>query len=369
MLLAESAGAIPGADITVPPAGWLAFFALVTALLLADLLLLHREAKAIGLREAAISSAGWIALGVGFTAVVWIWLGGAAAGQYFTGYVIEKSLSVDNVFVWAVIFSYFSVPDRYQHRVLFWGIFGALSMRLGFIFAGVALLEKFEWVIYAFGLLLLVTAVRVVRHSGEDIHPERNPALRLLRRVIPITDEYHETRFTVIDAGRRYATPLLVVLVLIEASDVVFAVDSVPAVLAVTRSEFLVFSSNALAILGLRALYFLLAGAADRLVYLNVGLGVILAFVGVKMLAVDLFHVSTLVSLSFVAVVLTVTVVASLLRSRRHDTAQATAIEPASPTDTAGDLESAGSTNGTDPVADTPPVPPVEEPAERSSDR
>jgi tellurite resistance protein TerC len=276
------------------------------------LFVLHREAHEITVKEATITSAAWITIGLAFVFVVWATLGGQAASQYITGYVIEKSLSVDNVFVWAVIFSYFSVPKAYQHRVLFWGIFGALVLRAIFIFAGVALLERLEWLLFVFGGFLLFTAVRVYSHAPGDIHPERNPVLRLVRRFVPVSAGYDGQKlFTRID-GRRLATPLFVVLVLIEATDVVFAVDSVPAILAVSRDPFIVFSSNAFAILGLRALYFMLAGARDRLVYLNRGLGVILAYVGVKMIASHWYHIDAVISLGVIAVILTVTVVASL---------------------------------------------------------
>ena len=310
VLLAASR-ATPGADIDVDPWVWAAFLGLIVALLLVDLLVLHRGAERIPLRRATIESLGWIVVSLLFGGVVYATLGGEAGTQYLTGYVIEKSLSVDNVFVWAVIFSYFTVPDRFQHRVLFWGIFGALVLRAIFIFAGVALLERFDFVIYIFGAFLLFTAFRIAfQHS--EVHPEHNPVLRLTRRVIPVTNDYREHHFFVREAGRRLATPLLLVLIVVEATDVVFAVDSVPAILAVSRSEFIVFSSNAFAILGLRALYFVLAGARDRLVHLNIGLAVILAFVGMKMLLVDVFHVDTLLSLGIVGAVLVITVVTSL---------------------------------------------------------
>jgi tellurite resistance protein TerC len=310
VLLAASR-ATPGADIDVDPWVWAAFLGLIVALLLVDLLVLHRGAERIPLRRATIESLAWIVISLLFGGVVYATLGGEAGTQYLTGYVIEKSLSVDNVFVWAVIFSYFSVPDRFQHRVLFWGIFGALVLRAIFIFAGVALLERFDFVIYIFGAFLLFTAFRIAfQHS--EVHPEHNPVLRLTRRVIPVTNDYREHHFFVREAGRRLATPLLLVLIVVEATDVVFAVDSVPAILAVSRSEFIVFSSNAFAILGLRALYFVLAGARDRLVHLNIGLAVILAFVGMKMLLVDVFHVDTLLSLGIVGAVLAITVVTSL---------------------------------------------------------
>jgi tellurite resistance protein TerC len=274
------------------------------------------------MREAAITSAGWVSLGVAFTLVVWAVIGGDAAGQYLTGFVIEKSLSVDNVFVWAVIFTFFSVPGKYQHRVLFWGIFGALVLRAIFIFAGVALLERLSWLLFVFGGLLIFTAIRVVRHSDEEIHPERNPVLKLVRRFVPVTADFDGQRLFTRENGRRLATPLFVVLVLVEATDVVFAVDSVPAILAVSRDPFVVFSSNALAILGLRALYFLLEGAREKLIYLNWGLGVILTYVGVKMLVSEWYHIPTLLSLSVIGVVLAITIVVSLRATREQETAR-----------------------------------------------
>ena len=316
VLGAASGGALQRFD--VPGWLWPAFLAAVAALLLVDLLVLHREAHAITMREAAITSAGWIAVGLAFALVVWAVLGGSAATQYLTGYVIEKSLSVDNVFVWAVIFAFFSVPGKYQHRVLFWGIFGALVLRAVFIFAGVALLERLDWLLFVFGGLLIFTAWRVATHAPEEIHPERNPVLRLVRRFVPLTADYHGQKLFTRENGRRLATPLFVVLVLIEATDVVFAVDSVPAILAISRDPFVVFSSNAFAILGLRALYFLLAGAKDKLIYLNRGLGVILFYVGVKMIVSEWYHIPTLVSLGVIAVVLAVTVAASLRAADRR---------------------------------------------------
>lgn len=317
-LLASTSAAdrIPGADLHVPAADWAVFLALVAGLLLLDLLVLNREAHEISLREAAISSVGWISAGLLVGVAIWVQLGGDAAAQYYTGYVIEKSLSVDNVFVWAVIMGYFAVPRALQHRVLFWGIFGALVLRAIFIFAGIALLERFEFVLYLFGGFLVVTAYRIATHENEEIHPERNPALKLVRRLIPVTADYEGEHFFLRRDGVRYATPLFVVLVLVEATDVVFAVDSIPAILAVSRSQFIVFASNAMAILGLRALYFLLMGASERLVHLDKGLGVILAFVGIKMLVVRWYHVPTLASLAFIAAVLTVTVVLSLRATR-----------------------------------------------------
>jgi tellurite resistance protein TerC len=296
----------------VPAWLWVAFLCGVAALLLIDLFVLNRKAHEITMREASVTSAVWVALGLSFAVPVWLLLGGKAAGQYLTGYVIEESLSVDNVFVWAVIFNYFAVPGRYQHRVLFWGIFGALVLRAVFILAGVALLERLTWLLFVLGGLLIVTAWRVATHDAGEIHPERNPVLKLLRRFIPVTADYHGQKLFARERGRLFATPLFVTLVLIEATDVVFAIDSVPAILAISRDPFVVFSSNAMAILGLRTLYFVLAGAKDRLVYLNKGLGVILFYVGTKMIVSHWYHIPTLLSLSVIAVVLAVTVWASL---------------------------------------------------------
>jgi tellurite resistance protein TerC len=305
------------AAIDVPSWGWGALVAAIATLLVADLLVVHRRPHAIGFREAAVESTAWILLGIGFTGVVAVWFGGQAAGEYITGYVIEKSLSVDNVFVWAVLFSYFGVPREYQFRVLFWGIFGALALRAGFIFAGVAVLERFEWVLYVFGVFLLVTAVRIARHRESEVHPDRNPVLRIVQRIVPSTNEYDGQKLFSRRTGRILATPLFVVLVLVETTDVVFAVDSVPAILGISREPFIVFSSNAFAILGLRALYFLLAGLAGRFRYLNIGLGFILGLVGVKMLLAGVYHVPTWLSLGAIVVALVTSITASLRADRR----------------------------------------------------
>ena len=305
------------ARLDVPLWGWAALVGAIVVLLVADLLVVHRRPHAVSFREAAVESAVWIALGLSFAVVVAVWLGGDAAGEYITGYLIEKSLSVDNVFVWAVLFSYFAVPREYQFRVLFWGIFGALVMRALFIFAGVAVLERFEWVLYVFGVFLVVTAVRIARHRETEVHPERNPLLKVVRRLIPSTAEYDGQKMFTRRTGRRLATPLFLVLVLVESTDVVFAVDSVPAILAVSREPFVVFSSNAFAILGLRALYFLLAGMAGRFRYLNMGLGAILGFVGVKMLVAELYHPPMWLSLGVIAAALAISITASLRADKR----------------------------------------------------
>jgi tellurite resistance protein TerC len=295
---------------------WGAFLAVVVALLVADLLLVHKTAHVITTREAAIESAIWISIGVAFTGVVWWAWGGQAAGEYISGYLIEKSLSVDNVFVWAIIMSYFAVPREYQFRVLFWGVFGALVLRFAFIFAGVGLLNRFEWMLFVFGGFLIFTAIRLLRHSEEEIHPEHNPVLRAVRKIVPSTSEYHgQSMFARVD-GRKLATPLFAVLVVIETSDVIFAVDSIPAILAVSRHTFIVFSSNAFAILGLRALYFLLADLRDKFDYLQPGLAVILAFVGAKMILAEWIHIPTFLSLGVIAAVLAVAIVASIKLDR-----------------------------------------------------
>lgn len=317
-LLAASSD-IPGADIHVPAWAWVAVLAVLAAMIGVDLLAFRRTEGEITLRAAAIGTTVWVSIGLLFAGVLAATLGGSAAGQYLTGYVIEESLSVDNVFVWAVVFGYFAVPREYQRRVLFWGIFGALALRAGFIFAGVALLERFSWVEYLFGAFLVFTAVKLVTQDETEVDPEHNPIFRLFRRVIPVTDGYRGDRLFVREAGRRLATPLFLVLLMVEMTDVLFAVDSVPAVLAVSRSQFIVFTSNAFAIMGLRSIYFLLIGASDKLVHLNLGLGVILAFVGAKMLLAHQFTIPTPASLGFIAVVLATTVVWSLRTAKRHE--------------------------------------------------
>ncbi len=319
LLAAETSASANLQSFHVAPWAWALFVLGLGVLLLLDLFVLHKDAHVISVREAAVTSAMWVALGVSFTFVIWFWLGGTAASQYITGYIIEKSLSVDNVFVWAVIFGYFSVPKQYQHRVLFWGIFGALALRAIFVFTGVALLSRFEWLMFVFGAFLVYTGLKVAKGGDHEIHPENNPLLKLVRRIIPVSADYDGQKLFTRSGARRLATPLFIVLVLIEATDVVFAVDSVPAILAISRDQFIVFSSNALAILGLRSLYFLLASAEDKLVHLNKGLGLILGFVGIKMLASHWYHLPTLWSLLFIAVVLTVTVIWSLQSAKKQE--------------------------------------------------
>ena len=295
---------------------WIVLALAVAAMLAFDLVFFGRGAAEISFRTALVWSAVWTGVGVAFVGVVW-WLRGAgAAEEYLAGYVIEKSLSIDNLFVFAMIFGYFAVPAALQRRVIFWGIVGAIVLRGAFIFAGAALLDAFHWMVYVFGAFLVVTAIRMARHSEVEIHPDQNPALRLLRRMIPITNEYHGERFFIRRAGVRMATPLVAALVLVATFDVVFAVDSIPAIFAVTDDTFVVYAANAMSLLGLTALYFLLAGMIQRFVYLSLGLAVVLGFVGIKMLIVDLYKIPVLVSLGVIVGVLTVAVVWSLRTSR-----------------------------------------------------
>jgi tellurite resistance protein TerC len=298
---------------------WGVLLALIIAMLLVDLLVFHREAHEATTREAAIESAVWVSCGVAFTGVIWWWFGAQASGEYISGYLIEKSLSVDNVFVWALIMGYFVVPLKYQHRVLFWGIFGALVLRAIFIFAGVALIEKFDWILYLFGAFLLYTAAKLVFGKESSIDPGESKFLKMVNRVVPSTDEYDGQKLFTRQNGKRLATPLFAVLVLIEANDVVFAVDSVPAVLAISHEQFIVFASNAFAILGLRALYFLLADMHARFTYLQEGLAIILAFVGMKMLIAEWYHIPTALSLAVIAIVLTVSIGISLKVDRSEE--------------------------------------------------
>ena len=309
------------ANFDVPIWAWVALIGAIAGMLVFDLLAVHKTAHVITIKEAAIESTIWISIGLAFGIIMFLWQGGQAAGEYYAGFLIEKSLSVDNVFVWAVIFSFFAVPRQYQFRVLFWGIFGALVLRAAFIFAGVSLIEKFEWVLYIFGAFLLYTAVKIARHDeSKQVDYNNNIAMRVVRKLVPTTDEYDGQKLFTMENAKRVATPLFTVLVLIEATDVVFAVDSVPAILAVSRETFIVFASNAFAILGLRSLYFLLGGMQGKFRYLNIGLGIILAFVGVKMLLIgDPFeiHLPTYVSLGVIFLVLVVSIVASLQADKR----------------------------------------------------
>ena len=301
---------------------WVFLLGVVSVLLLIDLLVIHRKAHVVGMKEAITESVVWISLGLLFSLFIWWQFGSAATGEYFGGYLMEKSLSVDNVFIWAMLFTYFQIPRKFQHRVLFWGIFGALALRSAFIFGGIAVIEVFEPSVLILGIFLVYTAWKVVRAGDDD--PDFNPSdgrtLRIFRRFVPSTDEIRGQALFIKDSNLGFlATPLFAVLVLVELTDVVFAVDSVPAVLSVTSEQYIAVASNVFAILGLRALYFLLADVHARFKYLQNGIGVVLAFVGAKMI-VGFFwnwHVSTLWSLSVIIVILTFAMAASIVENRR----------------------------------------------------
>jgi len=316
--------------VNVPFWAWLAVLGLILVMLAIDLFA-HRDAHIIGVKEAAIWSAFWVTLGVGFGLVIFQVWGAEFASQYYAGYVIEKSLSVDNVFVWAIIFSFFAVPREYQHRVLFYGVLGALVFRGTFIAAGSVLIASFSWILYIFGAFLVLTGIKMARSRNEHIDPEKSVTLRLFRRFIPTTPEFEGQKFIVRrevavpsgDGGSVktkmvwMATPLLAVLVLVEVTDIVFAVDSIPAIFAVTQEPFIVFTANAFAILGLRALYFLLADLIHRFIYLKIGLSFVLVWVGIKLLLlVDVYKIPTTLSLAVVIVIITISIVASLLATR-----------------------------------------------------
>ncbi|HEX5588390.1 MAG TPA: TerC family protein [Acidimicrobiia bacterium] len=295
---------------------WVGLLALIGVLLGADLLL-HRDNHEPTTKRAVVESTVWIACGIGFAFVVLALWGGQAFGEYLSGYVIEKSLSVDNVFVWAVIFSSFAIPPRYQHRVLFWGIFGALALRGVFIVAGTALIEQFWWLLLVFGAVLIVSGIKVVRHRDDEGAHGHDRAVELLGRFLPVRSELAGQHFVVRELGKWVATPLLAALVVVEITDVIFAVDSVPAILAVSREPFIVFASNAFAILGLRALYFLLGGARERFHYLSHALGAILVFVGIKMAVSHWWHLPTVASLAVIVAILAAAIVFSVRRAPR----------------------------------------------------
>ena len=297
---------------------WVGFNAFVLVMLALDLGVFHRKAHVVSFKESLVWTIVWVALALLFNAGVWHFSGSQKALQFFTGYLIEKSLSVDNVFVFALLFSYFAVPAKYQHKVLFWGILGALLMRAGMIAAGAALIAKFTWIIYLFGGFLILTGIKMIVKREEEIHPERNPVVRWFKKLMPVTADYREDHFFVKEGGRRWATPLFVVLLLVEFSDLIFAVDSIPAIFAVTTDPFIVYTSNVFAILGLRSLYFALAGVMDKFHYLKIGLGVVLAFVGVKMLlAHTAWKIPAALSLGVVVLILAVSIVWSLMRPKK----------------------------------------------------
>ena len=294
---------------------WIGFNVFVLAMVALDLGVFHRKAHAVGLKEAGTWSVVWVALALAFNAWIWLVWGREAGLQFLTGYLIEKSLSVDNIFVFVLLFGFFAVPARLHHRVLFWGILGALVMRGAFIAAGSYVLEQFHWVLYLFGAMLVLTGLKMLRRQS-SFSPADNPVVRWLRRWLPMTDHYHGERFWVRERGRWLATPLFLVLVLVEASDLLFAIDSIPAIFAVTREPFLVFTANVFAILGLRSMYFLLADVVHRFIYLKVGLAVVLVFVGLKMLIMDVYQIPVAVSFLVILGVMAGSIVASLRRTR-----------------------------------------------------
>src|SRR5438067_1790395 len=291
---------------------WILFNVFVAAMLVLDLGVINRHAKRPSLRHALAWSGIWIALAAAFAAILYFAQGRTPALEFSTGYVIELSLSADNLFIFLLIFRYFKLPEQEQYRVLFWGIIGAIVMRAGFIFAGVGLIKKFHWIIYVFGLLLVYSGIRLVLQRGAQIDPEKNPLLRVFRRLFPVTDEYVDGKFFV-QREKRYATPLLLVLLVIETTDVIFAIDSIPAVLAITLNTFIVYSSNIFAILGLRSLFFALSSLMDIFEYLHYGISCVLIFVGTKMLISHYYLIRTDVSLAVIGGILLVTITASAL--------------------------------------------------------
>ena len=292
---------------------WVAFNIFVLAMLALDLGVFHRRQHAVGVREALLWSALWIALALVFNAGLYIFEGPEAALMFFTGYLLEKSLSVDNLFVFLLIFTYFGVPRLYQHKVLFWGILGALVMRATMIAVGVTLIHHFHWILYVFGGFLVITGVRMAMQGDEEIQPDKNPLVRLFTRFFPVTTSYHESRFFVRLDGRLFATPLFIVVLVVEATDVVFALDSIPAIFAVTTDPFIVYTSNIFAILGLRALYFALAGVMGFFRYLKYGLSFVLVFIGIKMVIADFYKIPVHWALIVVAALLLLSVLASLI--------------------------------------------------------
>jgi len=306
--------------VTEPLWAWFAFIAFVLVMLAIDLGVFQRKAHVVKPQEAALWTAVWVTLSLLLGVLFYYWLGSEKAVQYITGYVLEWSLSVDNIFVFVLVFTYFKVPFTYQQRVLLWGILGALVMRGLMIVIGAALIDQFSWILYLFGAFLLFTGVRMLlAKDGDDQDLNNNPAIKLVRRLIPISTEYDGQKFFTVQDGVRMATPLLLALVVIEFTDLLFAVDSIPAIFAITTDPFIVFTASIMAVLGLRSMYFLLAHVVHRFVYLKTGLAFILVYIGVKMLLLDVFHIPSLVSLAVIVAILVVSVVASLLWGKQPD--------------------------------------------------
>lgn len=307
---------------------WIGFNVFVLFMLALDLGVFHRHSHVVSTKEAAIWSVVWIGLAMLFNAGIYFfwdvfspqssYTNSEASLAFFTGYLIEKSLSVDNIFVFVLIFTYFAVPAAYQHRVLFWGILGALLMRGMLIAVGATLLKEFHWIIYLFGAFLIFTGIKMALHRNEEVHPENNPLIKLLRRIMPVAQNYEGDKFFIRRAGILMATPLFLVLLMVESTDLIFAVDSIPAIFAVTNDPFIVYTSNVFAILGLRSLYFLLANVIDRFQYLKIGLAFVLTFVGIKMVMVDIYKIPVGISLGVIASILAISVVASLWKARTN---------------------------------------------------
>ncbi|MDO9254405.1 MAG: TerC family protein [Bacteroidales bacterium] len=291
---------------------WILFNAFVLLMLALDLGVFHRKSHEVSVKEALTWTFVWISLAMVFNTIIFYWRGQQQALEFFTGYLVEKALSIDNIFVFIMIFGYFRIPSKYQHKVLFWGILGALIMRVVFIFAGVALIEKFHFTIYLFGALLIYTGYKMFYHNNATIEPDKNPIIRFFKKHMPVTPDLHEDNFFVKLNGKRFATPLFLVLILIETTDLIFAVDSIPAILAITQDQFIVYTSNVFAILGLRSLYFALAGVVHRFWLLSYGLAVVLVFVGLKMLLIDVYKIPIEWSLVFIATLITGSIILSL---------------------------------------------------------
>ena len=306
---------------------WIGFNLFVLAMLTIDLGVFHRKTHTVSLREASIWRVVWISLALLFNVGLYFLRGPDPALQFFTGWLIEKSLSVDNIFVFVLLFGYFSVPPAYQHRVLFWGILGALVTRGILIGVGSVLLEQFHWILYVFGVFLIFSGVRMALQKETNLHLEKNPLLKFVRRIVPVTEDYERDRFFIRRAGKLMVTPLLLVLLVVESTDVVFAVDSIPAVFAVSQDPFIVYTSNVFAVLGLRSLYFVFATIIGKFYYLKLGLSVILAYVGVKMLLEGFLHIPTFLSLVVIAFVLTIAIIASIWRARHQRSEESIVLE------------------------------------------
>jgi len=291
---------------------WIIFNAFVLLMLALDLGVFHRKTHDVSLKEALTWTFVWVFLALVFNTIIYYWKGQQQALEFFTGYLVEKALSVDNIFVFIMIFTYFQIPSKYQHKILFWGIIGALIMRVIFIFAGVALIEKFHFTIYVFGALLIYTGYKMFVHNNTKIEPDKNPVIRFFKKFMPVTSDLKGDKFFVMQDGKRFATPLFLVLLLIETTDLIFAVDSIPAILAITQDQFIVYTSNVFAILVLRSLYFALAGVVHRFWLLSYGLAVVLVFVGVKMLLIDVYKIPIEWSLIIIATIITSSVLLSL---------------------------------------------------------